>query len=62
MIQQLAEKLIRLHSKAPDDEITELIKRLTTQFYTHNHFINRAEAVAFGLPGEDPEGPVERFS
>lgn len=59
MIQQLAEKLIRLHSKAPDDEITELIKRLTTQFYTHNHYINRAEAVALGLPVKSPKAPVE---
>ena len=59
MIQQLAEKLIRLHSEAPTDEIKELIKRLTTQFYTHNHFINRDEAVELGLPVEAPAAAVE---
>jgi hypothetical protein len=59
MIQQLAEKLIRLHSKSPDEDIAELIKRLTTRFYTHNHLINRDEAIALGLPVKAPRAPVE---
>jgi hypothetical protein len=60
LIKQLAEKLIRLHApeKQPD-EIAELIRRLTTAFYTHNHLINRTEAVMLGLPATTPSAEVE---
>lgn len=59
MIQQLAEKLIRLHSSRTPEEVRELIKRLTTQFYTHSHLINRDEAIDLGLPVKKPSEPVE---
>jgi hypothetical protein len=63
MVEQLAEKLIRLHARPATDpeEIKNLIKRLTTQFYTHSHLINRKEAGDLGLPVKSPKAAVENL-
>jgi hypothetical protein len=59
-IWQLAKKLIRLHTPDLDDaELTALVRRLTTELYSHSHLINRAEARALGLPVEQPPVGVE---
>lgn len=59
-IQQLATKLIRLHSEDDsDEEVAERVKSLTTAFYTHHHLINREEARTLGLPIEDASSKVE---
>jgi hypothetical protein len=61
-IRQLADKLIRLHSPDAEREgVEERIRRLTTAFYTHMHFINRPEAKALGLPIEEPPEKVEEL-
>ena len=59
-IWQLAKKLIRLHAPDVDDaELTTLVKRLTTELYSHSHLITRAEATALGLPAEQPSDRLE---
>src|SRR5262249_55400445 len=59
-IWQLAKKLIRLHTPDVDDaELTSLVRRLTTELYSHSHLVNRAEAAALGLPVEQPPERVE---
>ena len=59
-IWQLAKKLIRLHRPDVDDaELTALVRRLTTELYSHSHLITRTEAAALGLPAEQPPGRVE---
>jgi len=59
-IWQLAKKLIRLHRpEASDEELAELVLRLTTQLYSHSHLINRGEAAALGLPVEQPSACLE---
>ena len=59
-IWQLAKKLIRLHSPDADEvALTALVRRLTTELYSHSHLITRAEAKAFGLPAEQPSPEVE---
>lgn len=61
-IRQLAEKFIALHSPDDDHEdVQERIRRLTTGFYTHNHLINRQEALELGLPVEQPDDKVEQL-
>ena len=59
-IWQLAKKLIRLHTPDVDDvELTSLVRRLTTELYSHSHLVTRAEAAALGLPVEQPSERVE---
>jgi len=59
-IWQLAKKLIRLHTPDADDEaLTALVRRLTTELYSHSHMITRAEATALGLPVEQPSDDLE---
>lgn len=54
LIRKLAKKLIRLHaSDLSDKEIDLMITALTTEFYTHNHLIGRAEARELGLKVTD---------
>lgn len=50
LIRTLARKLIQLHSSEfTDRKITQMVTALTTEFYTHNHLIGRAEARELGL-------------
>jgi hypothetical protein len=59
-IWQLAKKLIRLHTPDVEDEaLTALVRRLTTELYSHSHMITRAEAMELGLPVEQPPAGVE---
>jgi hypothetical protein len=59
-IWQLAKKLIRLHTPDADEEtLTALVRRLTTELYSHSHLITRAEASALGLPVEVPPDALE---
>ena len=59
-IWQLAKKLIRLHRPDVDDaELTDLVRRLTTELYSHSHLITRTEAAALGLPVEQPSEELE---
>jgi hypothetical protein len=59
-IWQLAKKLIRLHSPDADDAaLTVLVRRLTTELYSHSHLITRSEAQALGLSVEQPSQGVE---
>ncbi len=59
-IWQLAKKLVRLHRPDVDDAaLTALVKRLTTELYSHSHLITRAEAAALGLPVEQPSDELE---
>jgi hypothetical protein len=59
-IWQLAKKLIQLHTPdVGDEELTELVTRLTTELYSHSHLIAREEAAALGLPVEQPAEGVE---
>jgi hypothetical protein len=61
-IWQLAKKLIRLHMPDADDAaLTELVKALTTELYSHSHLITRTEAAALGLPVEQPSEDLERL-
>jgi hypothetical protein len=49
-----------LHTpEAGDAELTVLVRRLTTEFYSHSHLITRTEAAALGLPVEEPPPGVE---
>jgi hypothetical protein len=57
---QLAKKLIRLHTPDADEAaLTALVRRLTTELYSHSHLITRAEAAALGLPVEQPSDSLE---
>ena len=59
-IWQLAKKLIRLHRPDLDEAaLTALVRRLTTELYSHSHLITRAEATALGLPVEQPAQQLE---
>jgi hypothetical protein len=59
-IWQLAKKLIRLHTPDLDEAaLTALVRRLTTELYSHSHLITRAEATALGLPVELPSERLE---
>lgn len=59
-IRQLAQKLIRLHSPGRSSaELDELVRQLTTGFYSHFHLISRREAREMKLPVEDPSPQVE---
>jgi hypothetical protein len=59
-IRQLAKKMIRLHMTDPDDDHLErIVKGLTTEFYSHNHFIGRKEAAEMGLPVHQPDDTLE---
>jgi hypothetical protein len=59
-IWQLAKKLILLHTPDADEEtLTALVRRLTTELYSHSHLITRAEASALGLPVEVPSEALE---
>jgi ClpP class serine protease len=59
-IWQLAKKLIRLHDPDADDAaLTILVRRLTTELYSHSHLVTRSEAAAFGLPVESPSAGLE---
>jgi hypothetical protein len=59
-IWQLAKKLIQLHAPEVDDAaLTALVRRLTTELYSHSHLITRAEAASLGLPVEQPSERVE---
>jgi hypothetical protein len=59
-IWQLSKKLIRLHRPDVDDEaLTALVRRLTTELYSHSHLITRTEAAALGLPVEQPSEELE---
>ena len=61
-IWQLAKKLIRLHRPDVDDaELTALVRRLTTELYSHSHLIARAEAAELGLPVEQPSEDLEEL-
>jgi hypothetical protein len=43
-IGKLARKLLRLHRDEPEDQIDDMVKAMTTEFYSHLHMINRHEA------------------
>jgi hypothetical protein len=59
-IWQLAKKLVRLHAPDVDDAaLTELVRRLTTELYSHSHLITRTEAAELGLPVERPSDRLE---
>jgi hypothetical protein len=59
-ISQLAKKLVGLHTADLDDAaLTDLVKRLTTELYSHSHLITRSEATALGLPVEQPSELLE---
>ena len=56
----MRKKLIRLHTPdVGDAELTTLVRRLTTELYSHSHLVTRAEAAALGLPVEQPSERVE---
>lgn len=60
MIRELAKKIIGTTSvKISDAEVGPLIKRLTTEYYTHQHLIGRTEAASIGLPIETKSADVE---
>jgi hypothetical protein len=60
-ISQLAKKLIRLHTPGADDTaLNALVTRLTTGLYSHSHLITRTEAIALGLPVEQPSEQLEQ--
>lgn len=49
-IRQLARKMLALHASPENaDQISALVNALTTQFYSHQHMINRREAAEVGL-------------
>lgn len=59
-IRQLAKKLIQLHPpELSSKAIADLVTRLTTQFYSHQHEIGRREAREMGLPVVDALPAVE---
>ena len=59
-IWQLAKKLIRLHAPDTDDAaLTAVVRRMTTELYSHSHMISRAEATDLGLPVEQPSDDLE---
>lgn len=61
-IRQLAKKLIRLHPPAHgDDELSAMVTRLTTEFYSHQHLIGRNEARELGLPIVDADAALEQL-
>lgn len=61
-IRQLAKKLIRLHPPSHgDDELSAMVTRLTTEFYSHQHLIGRNEARELGLPVTDPDATLEQL-
>lgn len=60
-IRQLAKKLIGLHPPAhTDEELAAMVTRLTTEFYSHQHLIGRAEARDLGLPAVDADPVLEQ--
>lgn len=61
-IRQLAKKLIRLHPPAHgDDELSAMVTRLTTEFYSHQHLIGRSEARELGLPILDADAALDQL-
>ena len=59
-IRELARKMLALHPPSrTDDEVKELIHRLTTGLYSHYHLVSRNEAVEIGLPVDLPTSVVE---
>ena len=59
-IWQLAKKLIRLHTPDLDEAaLTALVRRLTTELYSHSHLVTRSEAKELGLPVELPSEHLE---
>jgi hypothetical protein len=59
-IWQLAKKLIQLHTPDRDDEeLTALVRRLTTELYSHSHMLGRTEAAQLGLPVDVPSPRLE---
>jgi hypothetical protein len=56
----LRKKLIRLHTPDLDEAaLTALVRRLTTELYSHSHLITRTEVKALGLPVELPSEHLE---
>ncbi len=49
-IRQLARKMLALHELPADVKIDTLVNALTTEFYSHQHLVNRREASEMGLP------------
>ncbi len=61
-IRQLATKLISLHPPGhSEDELSALVTRLTTEFYSHMHLISRSEALEIGLPIADRDQALENL-
>jgi pimeloyl-ACP methyl ester carboxylesterase len=58
-ISQLAKKLIRLHADVDEDTLNALVRRLTTELYSHSHHITRGEAKDLGLPVQEPTEELE---
>lgn len=59
-IRQLAKKLIDLHPPDhTDDEMSALVTRLTTEFYSHQHLVGRREGRDLGLPITDADDTLE---
>lgn len=59
-IRQLAKKLINLHPpEHSDEELSALITRLTTEFYSHQHLVGRKEGRELGLPIVDATDALE---
>jgi hypothetical protein len=49
-IRQLAKKMLALHTGPEANDIDTLVNALTTEFYSHQHLVNRREAAEMGLP------------
>src|SRR5262249_19328528 len=61
-IRELARKLLRLHPpELSDEELRNLVTRLTTELYSHSHLITPKEATDLGLPVEDPSEAIENL-
>lgn len=61
-IRQLAKKLISVHPpEHSEEELSNLVTRLTTQFYSHQHLISRTEALEMDLPIVTPDDVVEQL-
>jgi serine dehydrogenase proteinase len=59
-IRQLADKMIRLHSPGrSQNEVEQLVHRLTTALYSHFHLIGRREATEIGLPVDSPRNGLD---
>lgn len=61
-IRQLAKKLISLHPpEHTEEEVSALVTRLTTEFYSHQHLVGRREGRELGLPIIDADSSLEQL-